>query len=241
MFRPTLLAAIVAALALPAFAADTPAEQTQVYYAHNRLNYDGDITADANKKLYALYESLHDKPTVLSILSGGGPADLGMELGEWVHAHKLDVRVVEFCMSSCANYVFPAAIHKTVSNFAIIGYHGGMKLAKFALDEQTQKMYDAMTADQQKAFMDGIHKSMQPLADREHAFLASIGVSDDLTTLGQQERYQRLYRDEPKVIGWSYSLEDFARLGVRDITVINPPWKPTTLRGGESFMQLRIK
>lgn len=102
-----------------------------------------------------------------------------MELGAWVHAHKLNVRVMEFCFCSCANYVFPAAVKKTVSNFAMVRYHGGPGgPLQIELD-------DALTATQRKAFLDDIEKQRAQSGRREAEFYRTIGVRTDLSTLGQ--------------------------------------------------------
>ena len=208
---------------LPTYAAD---EATQVYLGNGELNYVGALDEDANTRLFALYDGAATKPSMLSIRSQGGPVNLGMALGRWLRERQLDVKVLEFCLSSCANYVFPAAREKVVSNFAVIGYHGGPSSGKVGLDKSTQAMIDAMPPAQRKAFMNDIDRSIDADGERERAYMRSLGLREDLSTLGQQERYQQHFRADPDVLGWTYSLEGFARLGVRNITVINPPWKP---------------
>ncbi len=213
-------------------------EATQVYLGNGELNYMGGLNEDANKRLFALYDSLASKPTVLSIRSVGGPVNAGIALGRWVRERQLDIKVLEFCFSSCANYVFPAARRKVVSNFAVIGYHGGPSSGQFQFDKATQSMVDAMPPAQRKAFMDDIDKSIKANSEQERAYLRSLGMREDLSTLGQQERYQARYPDDPNVLGWTYSVEGFARFGVRDITVINPPWKPGSAMRKASFVVL---
>lgn len=221
----------LASLALLSLLAASPLAQsvdetTQVYLGNGELNYMGGVNEDANKRLFALYDSLADKPTVLSIRSVGGAVGPGMALGRWVRERKLDIKVLEFCFSSCANYVFPAARQKVVSNFAVIGYHGGPSSGQVQFDDATKKMLDAMPPAQRKAFMDDLDKTIKLDGEQERAFLRWLGVREDLSTLGQRERYQARYENDSNMLGWTYSLEGFARFGVRDITVINPPWKP---------------
>ncbi|MEW7851106.1 hypothetical protein AB2N08_20655 [Massilia aurea] len=207
-------------LSFSALAAD--GETTQVFYSNGQLEYIGSVDSGANQRLFALYETLATKPTTLSIRSLGGDVNPGMELGAWVHAHKLNVKVMEFCFSSCANYVFPAAVKKTVSNFAMVGYHGGPGgPLKIELD-------DALSAAERQAFMDDIEKLRARNGRHEAEYFKKIGVRTDLSTLGQGDQYKPYYDQHPEAQGWTYSLDDFARLGVRDINVINPPWKPGT-------------
>jgi len=232
-------------LAFLAAAGAHAADTTQVFVDRNELVYFGELDQQANTRLFALYDSLKDKPATLSIRSVGGPTGAGLQLGQWVRDRKLDVKVMEYCMSSCANYVFPAGIHKVVSNFAVIGLHGGLNSTSFSLnlDPDTQKMLDTLTPEQRKAWMDKTMKelmaSIKPDADKEQAYLKALGVRADYVTLGQQDRYKRLM-DDPKTLGWTYSLEDFGRLGIRDITVINPPWRPGSALKNVSFPVLTL-
>jgi ATP-dependent protease ClpP protease subunit len=233
--RPALLPLVFGASM--ACAADTA---TQVFHDHGELHYVGSLDEQANARLFALYDSLKDKPTTLAIRSPGGPTTPGLALGQWVHDHKLDVKVLEYCMSSCANYVFPAGAHKVVSNFAVIGLHGGLSSTSFNYDEATKKMLDAMPPKERQALIDQINASIRGDAVQEQAYFKALGVRGDYVTLGQEERYQKRYRDDPKVMGWTYSLEDFGRMGIRDISVINPPWRPGAAMKNISFMVLKL-
>jgi hypothetical protein len=216
-------------------------EPTQVYVADGELVYVGVLDPQANARLFTLYDSLKDKPAVLSIRSRGGTTSYGLALGRWVRDHKLDVKVMEYCMSSCANYVFPAGIHKLVSNFAVIGFHGGLSSKSFEFDAATQKMLGALPSDKRKAMLDGIASAIKDDAKQEQAYFKALGVRGDYVTLGQEDRYQRRQRSDPHSVGWTYSLDDFARLGVRDITVINPPWRPGSALKNMSFEVLRVE
>jgi hypothetical protein len=215
-------------------------DSTQVYVDRSELHYVGVLDAQANARLFALYDGLKDKPTTLSIRSQGGPTDHGLALGQWVHDHKLDLKVLEYCLSSCANYVFPAGAHKVVSNFAVIGLHGGLSSASFNFDEATKKMLDAMPPKERQAMIDQIHGSIRQDAVKEQAYLKALGVRTDYVTLGQEERHQRLYRDDPKTIGWTYTLDGFGRMGIHDISVINPPWRPGSALKNVSFQVLGL-
>jgi hypothetical protein len=217
------------------------ADATQVFHDHGELHYVGPLDEQANAKLFALYDSLTDKPDKLAIRSEGGSTTQGLALGQWVRDHKLDVKVLEYCLSSCANYVFPAGVHKIVSNFAIIGLHGGLSSTSFNYDDATKKMLAAMPAKKRQALIDEINASIRGDAVQEQVYFKTLGVRGDYVTLGQQERYQKRYRDDPKVMGWTYSLEDFGRLGIHDISVINPPWRPGAAMKNLSFVVLKLE
>jgi hypothetical protein len=217
-FLPSL--ALLLFSTAPALASEVP----QVYVSEGELNYVGSLDADANKRLFALYDSLEKKPAVLAIRSRGGDVVPGMELGSWVHAHKLDVRVMEFCLSSCANYVFTAGAHKIVSNLATIGFHGGLSSMEFTVGGSDKAKYDAMNKEEQAAYIAALKKGFQPLLDREAAFFKSVGVRQDITTWGQQPRFDAIVAD-----GWTFTQEGFRHFGVDGIEVVNPPWTPKLL------------
>ena len=212
----------VFSLSLPALAAEL--ETTQVFLSNGQLEYVGDLDDGANQRLFDLYEKLADKPTMLSIRSRGGEVNTGMALGAWVYSHHLNVRVLEFCLSSCANYVFTAAKQKIVSNFAVVGYHGGpgdLKNLKF--DAKIEAMLSTLTPEARKTMMDELTTTIRLYGQREVAYFQKIGVRSDISSLGQNDQYEKF---TVGASGWTYSQEDFALLGVRNITVINPPWKP---------------
>lgn len=222
----TLLAASFTALSSAA-----QVDTTQVFVSNDQLEYVGDLDGAANQRLFDLYEKMTTKPTVLSIRSLGGEVNTGMALGTWVHAHQLDVRVMEFCLSSCANYVFTAARNKVVSNFAVVGYHGGPgDINKTRFDAKTQAMLDAASPEKRKALMDDIARTIKLDGQHEAAYFQKIGVRADLSSLGQDDRYKDF---RTGAAGWTYSQADFDLLGVHNITVLNPPWKP-----GKVFEQL---
>jgi hypothetical protein len=216
-------------------AGDTTATLTQVYLIDDELAYAGELDDQANARLFKLYDGLKRKPRTLSILSRGGPVRAGMALGRWVRAHDLNVKVLEYCLSSCANYVFPAGARKIVSNFAVIGFHGGAAstLASFKPEWKT-------LTPEARAILVELRTSLQAQMQEERSYLKKIGVRGDMVSLGQQEQYQRIYQSDPKMVGWTYSQEDFSRMGVRGIEVINPPWQPGSALKEVRFHLLKL-
>lgn len=240
MRRPALCCFLPLLLVHAGSRADDAVEPTQVFIENGELNYIGALEEEANARLFALYEGLKQKPTTLSIRSTGGSTTPGLSLGQWVRDHKLDVKVMEYCLSSCANYVFPAGIHKVVSNFAVVGLHGGLSSVSFSFGASTKMWLDSLAPEKRKEALEKLDTFLKGNARKEQAYFKALGVRGDYVTLGQEERYQRLYRDDPKTVGWTYTLEDFGRLGVHDISVINPPWRPGTALKGVSFIVLKL-
>lgn len=211
-------------------------ETAQVYVGEGELTYDGYLDAQAIRHLFALYDGLKDKPTTLAIRSRGGDVVLGMALGEWVHAHKLDVKVMELCLSSCANYVFTAGQRKIVSSHAMIGFHGGLSSKEVDIGGARKREYDAMTAAEKAAYQAAIRREVQPQRDRETAFFDRIGVRQDITTYGQEPRFAGTV-----AAGWTFTQEGFESFGVNRIEVINPPWKPRLLTIRANIVTLTVQ
>lgn len=189
------------------------------------MKYYGTLSYELNEKLFKLYEEAKIKPSALYIESDGGDVELGMDLGDWVYEKNLDIIVDSYCLSSCANYVFPSANHKTLGNQALIGYHGGANSTSFdtsAIDD----MYKDLPVEERKEKQRELHLSIKEyqkrVGARELEFYQKIGVKPDLATLGQQEKYT-VY-DENIYVGWTYRPESFAKLGVNKIKVSSPPW-----------------
>jgi hypothetical protein len=61
---------------------------------------------------------------------GGGTAD-ALEIAERIQRYHIAVRVKEYCLSSCANYIVVASPSVTVDEGAIIGWHGGHSYMPF--------------------------------------------------------------------------------------------------------------
>jgi hypothetical protein len=217
------------------------AEATHVFISNGELNYFGPITAEANRKLATLHGADGGKATLLAIRSGGGDTGAGMELGAWVRMRKLDVKVLEACLSACANYVFPAGQNKIVSNFAVVGYHGGLRSDHYDQDPAFLKAVAAMPAGERDGYVALMKKEQAQELAKETAFFRAIGVRPELTVLGQAEPYFSKYANDEKTAGWTYSVDDFAKLGVDRISVINGPWAPRLISGKHSFFLVGVR
>jgi hypothetical protein len=228
----------IALVPLAVRAAAVEADTTQVGVRAGQLQYDGALDGAANQRLFDLYDKLPVKPTVLAIRSPGGEVNTGMALGTWVHAHRLDVKVMEYCLSSCANYVFSAAKEKIVSNVALIGFHGGPgDINKTRFDAKTTAMLDAAAPAERQAMLGDIANTIKRDGANEAAFFRNIGLRADYSSLGQNDRYKAMMSG---AAGWTYSREGFASLGVRDITVIDPPWQPATVVRQMTFVTIPV-
>lgn len=219
-------------------AANAGGESTRVFVENGELHYDGFLEQDANDRLFALFDSLGEKPSRLVITSGGGDVGVGLDLGEWVYAKGLDIRVPSYCLSSCANYVFTAGARKIVAHNAVIGFHGGLSSATFKIEGDMKPVYDAMTKEEQEAFLADIKKDFRPALARETTFFKWIGVRQEITTYGQAARFRQALED---AVAFTFSREGFARFGVDRIEVTGGPWRPERSGNGVKAVVLDVE
>lgn len=194
-----------------------------VYYEDGKIHYEGRITQEKNKIFFDLVDKV--KTDAIYINSGGGEAEQGMALGDFIYDNKMNVYITHFCFSSCANYVFTSGKDKFISEHALIGYHGGAHYVtvdmllnseenylKRKLTKQERIDYTKKYTDQIKRF----RLEQDTFYNKRHINkkIASLGAnaypSIDIT-------YDLAY----------YTISDFNRLGVHDIHVIGGGrWTP---------------
>jgi hypothetical protein len=147
----------------------------------------------------------------LLIDSGGGDVAAAIELADWVHARQLDITVTGVCLSSCANYVFPAARRKEIRAGAIVAWHGNYQhLAHTGLwrDDVTLRMQrdgeDEQTATRY------VQAQVARLVALERGFFARIGVDERVCWIGKQPPYN--------VADYYFlSVADMARFGITGV------------------------
>ena len=146
----------------------------------------------------------------LVITSNGGHVEAAINLASWVFEHRVDVEVRDFCLSSCANYVFPAGRRKIIRDGAIVAWHGnyiektetGWRSEIAARMRRTGE--DAQTA---KVHARGM---VERLAARERRFFEEIGVDQRLCWIGNTPPYA--VPDH-----YFLSVPDMARFGVTNV------------------------
>jgi len=207
--------------------------ETTVNLKENTVIYHGKLSPSANQKLLSILGK--SKVEWLSITSEGGEINHGMDLGDIVHDYDLKLEVNEYCLSSCANYVFSAANHHRISSHAVIGFHGGTT----GMEKEITLFIDAMPEEERELTKQNLEKYMKSAVIRERKFFEKIGVDQRITTLGQSSEYKE-FAEKEDFIGWYYSLEGLATLGVSNIDVVNPPWSYQHLSEKTKFFKVRV-
>ncbi len=151
-------------------------------------HYQGPISLEENRRFFA---AVANRPLRrLVIRSSGGEVEAAIALGTWVFEQQLDLEVTEYCLSSCANYVFPAAIRKRIAPGAVVAWHGNYHHLKSTglwtddIDARRQRHgEDAATA------RDRARAVMERLVRLEQAFFERIGVDQYLCWIGKMPPY----------------------------------------------------
>ena len=179
-----------------------PAEANRTTFAvmpaaGDAIGYSGQVTRAG---LEALKRADDGKVHKLLIRSAGGDLDANIALGTWVHERALDVVVVDDCVLTCADYVFPAGAHKTILPGAAVAWTG-----------------DAHGAS-------GIEHVAPPaemarLRAKEDALFTALGVNECLCRVGDERGldWGRVFSYRRQVAFFTLSVEDMARFGVRDV------------------------
>lgn len=219
-------------------------EQPIVVFDKNNktIFYSGALTERGFEKFRQLLTEFKDSVLWLEIKSKGGEINVGMDFGELIHENKLNLSVPEYCLSSCANYIFTAAAEKRLGKYALIGFHGGASSRTFK-NSQLEEQIESFPENQRDEVKNQIRKQlkgyMERSQQREKIFFEKVGVAQKITTLGQAERYSSF--DKTKhYIGWYYLIEDLEKLGVKNVHVTNPPWTLKQLSEQKKVFLVRV-
>lgn len=196
---------------------DSSENHVDVRVDGDTILYDGPMASDGVEQVKKLYTE-NIKRLVLN--SPGGEINIGMDLGEWVFDHKLDVEIKSHAFSSAANYVFTAGRHKYLHKDSMVGWHGGV------------------TQDNDSLFFKLFMKRyIEEGKTREKQFFEKIGVDQRSTVYGQRPEFEK-YAD---YVGWTYSLAAMEQLGIKNIELLDGEWTPPdTFEGKKIFTVTEI-
>ncbi|MGL4284014.1 hypothetical protein [Eubacterium aggregans] len=137
-----------------------------VHVEGSSIVYNGPMVAEGIEQAKQLYSP---NITRLVLNSPGGEINIGMDLGEWVYNHGLDVEIKNTAFLSAANYVFTAGRNKYLHKDSMVGWHSGV------------------TQDNDNFFMKLLMKNyLEEGQTREKAFFEKIGVDQQSTIYGQR-------------------------------------------------------
>ncbi|WP_197714550.1 hypothetical protein, partial [Klebsiella variicola] len=141
----------------------------------------------------------------ISINSGGGDIETAINIGRIIYDRGISIEVRRLCLSSCANYLFPAARNKIINYGSIIGFHGSPN----SDDSKLITTVDgARTSD--PAITDKIFSEIRKT---DKLFYNKINVSWMMPLCGQKENI-----GDPDTGLSTYNEKDFAQFGVKNIS-----------------------
>lgn len=183
-----------------------------------RIHYVGSIEDSANAVVMERFEAADPRPRTLLVSSSGGGVRAGLALGEWVLEHGLEVEVADWCVSSCANYVFLAGSVKKLRRDSFVAWHGS------AWQESFDRVADPESEVYAPDFVE--------FRKREVDFYDRLGVDHAITVYGQDHgpgvvswrQFTNFVLRRGAMIGWDYSLDDLRRLGVENIRLVDGGW-----------------
>lgn len=104
------------------------------------LMVDGFIGLQTAEKMKNL---LNPKMRRLIVRSEGGVTKTALLMAELIQDNHLDVTVRDYCVSSCANYLFVAGNKKVVERNSFVAWHGGHSHTPFTADIADAKALSA--------------------------------------------------------------------------------------------------
>jgi len=194
--------------------------------------FSGPISAEQNQQLFEAVKGKTVKRLIIT--SGGGDVEAGIALASWVFDHGLTIEVSEYCLSSCANYVFPAGRRKTIGPGAIVAWHGNyihLKQTGLWRDDIAARMErhgeDAATAEVH------VREEVDRLVRLERDFFARVGVNEYLCWVGKMPPYKA-----PDY--YFLSRQDMARFGVSQVQTM-PGYENTDVSGfSDHIMHIKL-
>ena len=171
------------------------------------LIYHGATDDERNAALFARARDM-DSPERLLITSGGGSVRAGIALGRWVREQDLTLVVEDYCLSSCANYVFTAATRKIIRPGAVVGWHGNYRhLLETGLWREDAAARMARRGEDRATALKRARAFTEELVALEQDFFSKIKVDDYLCWIGKMPPY-----NVPDY--YTLSIADMGRFGV---------------------------
>ncbi|MGY0650794.1 hypothetical protein ACW7GZ_02820 [Luteimonas sp. A537] len=188
-------------------------EPATVRVSGERLHFVGGIDLDAVARVRGLLEA---SPQVREVVvnSVGGDVEAGMHFGNMINARGLDVRVSgDVCLSSCANYVFPAGRRKTIESGTLVLWHGSLiqdgLFGSFDLSRAEAQLGRPLSAFERWQVRRFTRAWLREAQEMQARFYERLGVDPRITVIGQQQGCR---------CDWTLSITDMAAMGVVDVS-----------------------
>ncbi|MGP7256003.1 hypothetical protein ACTZQ8_25120 [Klebsiella pneumoniae] len=179
-------------------------ERLSTHLVFDTLYVDGNISKNDDKVLSEIIENHLIPVRTISINSGSGDIETAINIGRIIYDKGISIEVRRLCLSSCANYLFPAARNKIINYGSIIGFHGSPN----SDDSKLITTVDGTTTSD-PAITDKIFSEIRKT---DKLFYNKIHVSWMMPLCGQKENI-----GDPDTGLSTYNEKDFAQFGVKKI------------------------
>lgn len=182
--------------------------------------FKGKITVTSKNRLFQMIAG--KKITKLVLDCVGGDVNSAIEIGYWIFNNQINIQVDGNCLSSCANYLFPAGKNKYISPTGLLGWHGNIQ--HLQITGKYNHKYDinpneSCKMNRQKTDKAAdIAKTINNLIKREQKFYKLIGVDEYVCYVGKMSPYNAYNF-------FTLSPQDMQYFGIDSVTVADNYFK----------------
>lgn len=198
----------------------------------NTAIYVSEISKENNATFFSSIKNRMIKK--LRVNSSGGDVEAAIKLARWIYNNKVDIEVIEYCLSSCANYLFTAAFHKTILPGAIVAWHGNyhhLKQTGLWRDDIQSRM--KRTGESRVQARTHVLQQVNNLVKLEQSFFKEIGIDEKICWIGKIPPYNvKNY--------YFLSVSDMHRFGVRNVTLTKNYEKTNVKKFIEHIVYLKL-
>ena len=144
----------------------------------------GDVEPETEKDImHAIERGI----TKILITSGGGEVRTNIRIAKVIRGKGIKLEVVDYCMSSCFNYLFLAAKERNIRANSVLGFHGTAETSTSGLIK-TIGLFDS-TIEEERKFIkelnldENIYKKLLGRADK---IIALSAADADLFMVGKK-------------------------------------------------------
>ena len=215
------------------------------------ITVDGDtvvISGDLNDNAYIRFRSeivgREEDISAIRINSKYDDVVQAILIGFWIYDHGVDVVVDELCMSACANYIFTAGKNKFIEDMALVGWFGSPKEVQMEarslglsigemisrdLGDDPHGTGSPVSDEEREQILNDFVQDVETAIDQERRFLEWTGINEDALLYGfigidWDVGYWPMHLFE----GWTFSIEDTAKLGIENVTYNGSGEYPST-------------
>lgn len=202
--------------------------------SQGELYFNGPINKKRFKEVQNIYNESIEKPKLLVINSTGGFGTHGIQFANWLIDNEFDVKVEKKCLSSCANYVFPAGKQSILSRDSVLGFHGGFRSKKLRFYGEDERRMVTSREWREKL---GVEEYERGVA-MEIQLYERMNVDPNIALYGESPIYDEYHNGVNYDAGYDwfyYSVSDLKKMGIK-VELSDSVWEMAgNDRYGESY------